>query len=120
MLESIEPGIPVGTEVYFVRSTQSAEYYKATIEAAYARWTSRTYVYEINCPGFPYVIGFAHDSEIFTDLKKAQAEADQQKLINLLRERDSIAREISVATIRLEVTNMEIAKVNERRQETQS
>lgn len=93
--------IPDGTAVRFFRDAHSTEHYAATVKQSHTLRNGGHH-YEIDCPNFPFIVGFAHDEELFTDLAEVEAlsaaaksKVKELKRINLLSERARIDSEIA-------------------------
>lgn len=73
--------IPIGTSVWFLRLGDVVPY-PATITSVHPFYQSDSHHYVIDCPLYPYVIGYAGDEEVFSDeviLNKEINERQTQK-----------------------------------------
>lgn len=65
--------IPNGTKVRFFRPAHHINHFEAIVRRSHRLSGGKGFHYEIDCKEFPYVIGFAHDEEIFVDVELANA-----------------------------------------------
>lgn len=70
--------IPNGTSVRFFRDKSSTEHYAATVTSSHPLGDNVNH-YVIDCPDFPYCIGFAHDEELFIDMTAVEALSQEAK-----------------------------------------
>jgi hypothetical protein len=71
--------IPNGAIVRFLRSAHSAEHFEAIVRQSHRLAGDAGHHYEIDCAGFPFIIGFASDEELFTDVRLANLASTEAK-----------------------------------------
>lgn len=97
-----EAAIPDGRKVWFVRGFHDPKVHVARVLASSKLYGGGNH-YVISCPTFPYVIGFAHDEELFRTPEQAQVEADvwarkarDQRIQDLKDRRQDVERELEL------------------------
>lgn len=101
-----------GGKVRFLRTEHNLEHFAATVIRCHRLYDGEGHHYEIDCPGYPSIIGFAHDDELFINPADADAVSAQAKKLDaakrreiLLAERAKIDREIAVIDAAFNPTN---------------
>ncbi len=95
-----------GVNVWFLRKEHNLDHFAATVVRSHRLYGGNgrlsRHHYEIDCPDYPSIIGFAHDEELFTSLAEAEAASTAAKTLdaaqrrdNLLAKRSRIDREIA-------------------------
>lgn len=94
--------LPIGAEVYFLRAEHDLHIHPAKITSCYRMYGGDGYQYEIECPTFPVVLGFAQDDEVYVDrgdaeivLMSALVEDRERRRQKLLEERSRIDASLS-------------------------
>ncbi len=103
--------IEVGADVYFVRVEHDLNMHHAKVTAKHFLKGSAEepeYRYELSCPTFPFVLGWAEGHEVFADkfeaakvLDEAVMSSKEGQLERLLIERDRLDAEIE--QLRMEI-----------------
>lgn len=101
-----------GVKVQFLRTEHNFEHFAATVVRSHRLIGGDGHHYEIDCPGYPSIIGFAHDEELFIDPADAEAVSAAAKKLDaahrreiLLAEKSKIDREIAVIDAAFNPTN---------------
>lgn len=84
--------IPNGTKVKYLNGHQVAELFDAIVKSSYPRYGGG-FTYDIKCDGYPYIIGFALDDELFVNEQDAVEALKPYKEAQLLEKRRNLLNE---------------------------
>lgn len=70
-----------GSKVWFVRGEQDIGLHPASIKSSHRLYGGQGHHYEIDCPTFPFIIGFAQDEELFVHEEDAKAAVNNLRRI---------------------------------------
>ena len=87
--------IPNGTPVRFFRAEHDENHYAAVIKSSHRLAYQDGFHYEIVCDTFPFIIGFAHDDELFTDVAQADLAARKVQVENRKKLRSTLLSKIA-------------------------
>ncbi|MDO8416246.1 MAG: hypothetical protein Q7S87_08560 [Agitococcus sp.] len=96
------PTIANGTGVWFVRSASRPEMHLATVLSSSQFFDNTGHHYVIDCPSYPYVLGFADDNELFDSPEAAQACINELNLELAREQHKALLAELALVERKLE------------------